>query len=97
MIANPFYRTELLSIRFGTQILCRAEKDPITKAAGIPGFVQSVLVPELSIRLVQEDMQVNEDEAINILRESRKLGGILNEETGDHVELTSDDDSWLFE
>ena len=52
----------------------------IVASGGLSVFVHAVLVPELAVSLVREDMNVDEEEARQIIKESSDLGELLNEE-----------------
>lgn len=67
-----------------------ATSDHIVKQAGVVGYAQSVLVPELAVRLVKEDMGVNDDAARQILRESIPLGEKLNPAVDDEIAIPED-------
>jgi hypothetical protein len=67
-----------------------ATSDHIVKQAGVVGYAQSVLVPELVVRLVKEDMGVNDDAARQILRESIALGEKLNPAMDDEIDIPED-------
>lgn len=67
-----------------------ATSDRIVKQAGVVGYAQSVLVPELAVRLVKEDMGVDDDAARQILRESISLGEKLNPALDDEVPIPED-------
>lgn len=67
-----------------------ATSDRIVKQAGVVGYAQSVLVPELAVRLVKEDMGVSDDTARQILRESISLGEKLNPALDDEVPIPED-------
>ena len=61
----------------------RAPRDKLISARGHTGYVQSVLVPELAVRLIKEDMGIaDDDKARAVMRESRAIGVILNDERG---------------
>ena len=60
-------------------------EDRLVAATGVPGYVQSVLVPELAVRLISEDMKCGVEEARQIMRDSAGLGDLLNEEVEDVV------------
>lgn len=63
------------------------------KTVGVAAYAQSVLVPELTILLVKEDMNVDSDEeARQIVRDSIVLGEKLNAAENDviHVEDESE-------
>lgn len=51
------------------------------------GYAQSVLVPELAVRLVKEDMGVDDDSARQILRDSIEIGQRLNPALDDVVPI----------
>jgi hypothetical protein len=61
-------------------------------AAGVSGFVQAVLVPEVAVALVQEDMKCDERRARDILKESLELGELLNEEAHEEVVSGAEDE-----
>ncbi|KAK0618483.1 RTC4-like domain-containing protein [Bombardia bombarda] len=74
---------------FSSLLRKRAVEDRLVSARGHTAYVQSVLVPELTVRLVMEDMKVNAKMARWIITDSIKTGELLNEEVADVVE---DDD-----
>jgi len=84
--------SENLVSEFSSLLRKRAVKDRLVSARGHTAYVQSVLIPELAVRLIMEDMDVNEDEARSIMADSRWIGEILNEEVADVV-LSEDDES----
>ena len=57
----------------------------VSVARGVGAYVQSVLVPELAVRLIMEDMDVGAVQARRIMEESMWLGELLNEELDDVV------------
>ncbi|KAL8798359.1 MAG: hypothetical protein Q9182_006723 [Xanthomendoza sp. 2 TL-2023] len=72
-------------LKFASRIQKRAEIDPlvsasVVSASGVSGFVQAVLAPELAVMLVRDDMNVDEERARTILRESSEIGNLLHEE-----------------
>ena len=73
----------------------RSQVDKVISARGHTMYLQSVLVPELAVRLVMEDMGVTEEEAREILEESTEVGELLNDEIPDVVLPDSDDESGL--
>lgn len=81
---------QLLTDRFAVKLRRLATSDRIVKQAGVVGYAQSVLVPELAIRLVKEDMGVSDDTARQILRESISLGEKLNPALDDEVPIPED-------
>jgi len=62
-----------------------ATTDRIVKTAGVAGYAQCVLVPELAMRLVEQDMNVGEEAARQIMRDSMEIGQRLNPELNDVV------------
>ncbi|KAG7293321.1 hypothetical protein NEMBOFW57_003367 [Staphylotrichum longicolle] len=86
------HMTENLINEFAPVLRERAVEDRLIAARGHIMYLQSVLVPELAVRLVMEDMDVGEEEARAILSESVDVGELLNDEIADVVVQDSDDD-----
>ncbi|KAI1359928.1 RTC4-like domain-containing protein [Xylaria arbuscula] len=63
----------------------RAVEDKLISARSYTGYVQTVLVPELTVRLIMEDMSIGEDKARDVLEESVEIGELLHEEDRDVV------------
>lgn len=72
--------TEAVTGTFSNLLRKRAPADTRISGRGYTGFVQSVLVPELAVKLIQEDLSLEEDQARDVLKESRAVGEILNDE-----------------
>ena len=85
--AFAWARMDTIITRFASKIRNLTPLDPLMKAAGVSGFVQSVLVPELTVMLVKEDMDVGDEDARQIMRESMEIGELLNEQPDDVVTL----------
>lgn len=83
--------SENIVAEFSTLLRKRAVKDRLVSARGHTAYVQSVLVPELTVQLIMEDMDVDEEEARSIMKESVWVGELLNEEVADVI--MSDDES----
>ncbi|KAI5786390.1 RTC4-like domain-containing protein [Peziza echinospora] len=68
--------------------------DRLIAGGGVSGFVQAVLVPELGVRLIMEDMAVNEDKAKIIAKDTVKIGELVNDDEGsmDFDDFDDDDD-----
>ncbi|KAJ5678262.1 uncharacterized protein N7477_003895 [Penicillium maclennaniae] len=79
--------------RFSLKLRRLAVSDHIVKAAGVAGYAQSVLVPELAVRLVMEDMAVGDEDAREILRESIQIGQKLNPAADDVVPVPVDSEN----
>ncbi|ODH45225.1 hypothetical protein ACO22_00221 [Paracoccidioides brasiliensis] len=62
-----------------------APTDTLIKAAGVSGFVQSVMVPELAVMLIKEDMSIGDTDARLILTDSMEIGNLLNEQPDDVI------------
>lgn len=84
--------TELIMHSFSDTVRKRAVEDHLVSARTYTGYVQSVLVPELAVRLIMDDMDVDEEGARQIMQESGDLGDVLHEETRDVVVRDSDDE-----
>ncbi|EKD19297.1 uncharacterized protein L3040_009263 [Drepanopeziza brunnea f. sp. 'multigermtubi'] len=63
----------------------RMIQDPLMSARGYTAYVQTVLVPEATVLLIQEDMSVDAEKAREILSDSVEVGELLNEEIEDIV------------
>ncbi|KAJ4421228.1 hypothetical protein N0V82_003860 [Gnomoniopsis sp. IMI 355080] len=72
--------TEAVTDVFSNLLRKRAPLDTRISGRGYTGFVQSVLVPELAVKLIQEDLSLGEDHARKVMTESRAVGEILNDE-----------------
>lgn len=83
--------------RLGERVGGAAANDPLIARGGASAFMQHVLVPELGIRLISEDMKVDEKEAYRILEESRELGEKFNPggNEGDMYGDDEDGDTWV--
>ncbi|KAK3942173.1 RTC4-like domain-containing protein [Diplogelasinospora grovesii] len=84
--------SEILIREFASLLRERALKDRLVSARGHTAYVQFVLVPELTVQLIMEDMDVGEQEARSILEESKSVGELLNDEVADVVVNIHDDD-----
>ncbi|KAI0203933.1 RTC4-like domain-containing protein [Astrocystis sublimbata] len=73
--------------KFSDVIRRRAVEDKVISARTYTGYIQTVLVPELAVRLIMEDMSVNEGEARDVLEDSIEIGELLYEEGRDVVNL----------
>jgi hypothetical protein len=70
----------------------RVVRDRLMAARGVTGFVQSVLVPEVTVLLIMEDMSIMIDEARRVLKESVGIGELIHEEIRDVVVKKEDSD-----
>lgn len=73
-----YYRLDAIMGRFGLSLRRLAKRDNLVAKTGGVGYAQSVLVPELTVRLVKEDMNVDDDAAREIMRNSIDLGLRVN-------------------
>ena len=71
-------RLEVVIRRFSVLVRRLALSDAMIKAVGVAGYTQSVLVPELAVLMVKDDMNVNDEDARQILRESMDIGERIN-------------------
>jgi hypothetical protein len=58
----------------------------------VAGYAQSVIVPELAMRLVAQDMNVDDENARQIMRDSMEIGERLNPELNDVVPVPAGED-----
>ncbi|PTU20570.1 hypothetical protein P175DRAFT_0478522 [Aspergillus ochraceoroseus IBT 24754] len=79
---------QAITARFARKLRHLAADDHIVKKAGVVVYSQAVLVPELAVRLVKEDMGVDDESARQILRESIEIGEKLNFALSDSVPVT---------
>ncbi|KAI8635381.1 RTC4-like domain-containing protein [Xylariaceae sp. FL1651] len=77
--------TEFIMRTLSSVIRKRAVEDRLISARSYTGYVQAVLVPELTARLIMEDMSVTEEKAREILQDSIEIGELLHEEMRDVV------------
>lgn len=80
--------TETIIQNFSSLLRERAPRDKLISARGYTGFVQSVLVPELAVKLIQEDMSLSADKAREVMEESRSVGEIINDDRGESRKRT---------
>ena len=66
----------------------RAIEDRLIAARGDAAYLQSVLVPEVAVRLIMEDMDLDAVEARSTLVGSASIGELLNEDKEDAVSLS---------
>jgi hypothetical protein len=83
--------SENIMLNFTPLLRKRIVKDRLMSARGFTPYVQSVLVPELAVLLIMEDMDVDIEEARNILANSAGTGELLNEEIREVVKRRIDD------
>ncbi|KAI0846789.1 RTC4-like domain-containing protein, partial [Daldinia vernicosa] len=84
--------TEYILRTLSSVIRKRAVEDRLVSARGYTGYVQAVLVPELTVRLIMEDMDIAEEKARDIMLESIDVGELLYEDTGDVIAGVSDEE-----
>ncbi|KAL2699135.1 hypothetical protein AAEP93_010523 [Penicillium crustosum] len=65
---------ETIISRFSVIVRRLATTDELIKTAGVAGYTQSVLVPELAVLMAKDDMKVNDEDARRIMRESMDIG-----------------------
>jgi hypothetical protein len=89
---------EGITSQLGPVIKECVERDPVVAFNGFATFVQSVLVPELTVWMIMDDNDFSERKAREIVQESGALGEIVNEEVEDRVAVVeSEDESELEE
>ncbi|KAL8700652.1 MAG: hypothetical protein Q9201_005338 [Fulgogasparrea decipioides] len=76
---------EYIMSKFASRIRRLAGSDKLVSEGGVSGYVQAVLAPELAVMLVKDDMNVDEEQAREILKESSEVGNLLNEEEDEDI------------
>ncbi|KAI1259276.1 RTC4-like domain-containing protein [Xylariaceae sp. FL1019] len=84
--------TEFIMRTLTSVIRKQAVEDRLLSARSYTGYVQAVLVPELTVRLIMEDLSTTEDKARDILEESAEIGELLHEEKRDVVKSMQEKD-----
>lgn len=87
--------TEFIMGKLSDVIRRRAVEDKLISVRSYTGYVQTVLVPELTVRLIMEDMSVTEERAREVLQESVEVGELLHEEARDVIGVDEGEDSFL--
>lgn len=89
-------RLHALTPHLSKRVGALSQSDPVISQAGVAAFIQSVLVPEVAVRLIAQDMDVGIRPARDILEESRELGEKLNgaEKEGD-IYHEGEDSGWV--
>ncbi|KAL4810770.1 RTC4-like domain-containing protein [Aspergillus unguis] len=83
---------ETITTRYGRKLRRLATEDNVVKRAGVVGYTQAVLVPELAVSLIKEDMHVDDNSARQIMRDSITIGEKLNPALNDFVPRAEEDD-----
>ncbi|KKY25149.1 hypothetical protein UCRPC4_g02029 [Phaeomoniella chlamydospora] len=84
--------TQMIQERLAKQLNRSAKKNPLVRDAGVGGYVQAVLVPELTVLLVKEDMSIETDErAREIIKESSEMGRLIHGEEEDVIHADDSD------
>jgi len=83
--------SENIMQKFTPQLKTKAVKDRRISSRGATAFVQSVLVPEVAVLLIMEDMNVEVEEARDILEDSAAIGELIHEEIRDVVKKRVED------
>ncbi|RAH83576.1 hypothetical protein BO86DRAFT_408528 [Aspergillus japonicus CBS 114.51] len=84
---------ECIMARYARKLRRLGPQDQIINTAGVAGYAQAVLVPELAMRLVKEDMKVGDERARQILRDSMELGETVNPALNDKITVQEPDES----
>jgi hypothetical protein len=77
--------SENIMQKFTPLLKKRVVKDRLMAARGVTGFVQSVLVPEVTVLLIIEDMGIDIEEAREVLKDSVGVGELIHEEVRDVI------------
>jgi hypothetical protein len=52
--------------------------DALKFCGGVMGYISSIIVPEIGVRLIMQDMDVNWDDAKRVMKESAAYGNVIN-------------------
>lgn len=76
---------DAILLKFNSELRTAAVDDHIVSARAVGGYVSSVLVPELGVRLIKEDMggTATDEEARGLMEKSAEVGALVNEELVD--------------
>ncbi|CAJ2501173.1 Uu.00g040260.m01.CDS01 [Anthostomella pinea] len=85
--------TEYIMRTLSSVVRKRAVEDRLVSARGYTGYVQAVLVPELTVRLIMEDMSVTELAARQTMQDSVEVGELLYEDAEDVITNLSEDEN----
>lgn len=69
---------DFLVTEFGDLLKRKAIEDPVIAGRGSAAFIQCVLVAELAVQLIMEDLGVPQEEAQDIMEETKELGEVLH-------------------
>jgi hypothetical protein len=83
---------EAIASQLGPVIKECVERDPVVAFNGFATFIQSVLVPELTVWMTMDDKGVSEKKAKELVQESGALGEVVNEEVEDTVTVLESED-----
>ncbi|KAK4160918.1 RTC4-like domain-containing protein [Cladorrhinum sp. PSN259] len=84
--------SENLIHEFSAILRKRALEDNLIGARGYSTYLQAVLVPELGVRLIMDDMKIQEEEARKVLGESSWVGEVLHDEVADVVQESDEEE-----
>ncbi|PHH65467.1 hypothetical protein CDD81_2247 [Ophiocordyceps australis] len=71
---------DYLGEEYKNELKDRARSDRVIAGRGVAAFVQTVLVAELAVQLIKDDMGVSDEEAREILEDSKALGDLVHTE-----------------
>jgi hypothetical protein len=74
------HRADYIAFQYAPQIRAVAVNHALIIDIGVANYILTMLVPELTVQLIKEDMQVDQDRACAILRESAGIGELLNDD-----------------
>lgn len=72
--------SDYLVREFSADLKSRVLEDEVIAARGSAAFIQCVLVGELGLRLIMADLDVEEDEAIEVLEDSKTIGAMVHDD-----------------
>lgn len=92
---GAFIFGEMILSKLGGVLSQYGSRDELIAKSGAAAFTQTVLVPELAVRLIMEDMNVDEDEAAGIMLETVGIGELLNDDQGGDSDDEFEGSGWV--
>ncbi|KAF2836497.1 hypothetical protein M501DRAFT_987226 [Patellaria atrata CBS 101060] len=86
--------TQWINSTLERNLRLKKASDSSIRADGITSYIQRVLVPELAMQLIMEDMDVDEVQAREILKESIKIGELVHAPVDDEFKMQEKVDEW---
>jgi hypothetical protein len=79
-------RMDFITKNFSNSLRNRVGSDKLIAARDVSGYIQMVLAPEVATRLIQDDMDVNDARAREIMSDTADLGDQLHPSIDDNTD-----------